>query len=421
MNITTTLTAANSALTVSGSVLSMVTLLSQPGAPGVSGANVPGNLVVINSLADLPDPVAGVIQLANNTNYLLATNISTSNRVALGLNNRVTANNVFGPTWEYTGTGTMFTGVDKNFQIDNIGLNCPNGQVYDLSSPTSGGNIFFSTGVIITSCDKFGTFNNLNTVDVSQGSAISVGDGITVLGNTQWDIFSMNKIAMFSTSASFIGVDFGTSLHQTLELRDLILRAPAGAIGIKGAASSANLTTGNLSTVNGGEFSGGLTPLSGISIDDIRWNFIDNAGISDSLSDALLAVNGNALETTITTVDTPVKVNAVWTCVRESRFTCTTDGRVTYNAERDGFFPVDGSIRLVSVGGTPIDATPYIAKNGAIIADTGRTVAISGSKPTQVTIPWQLTMAQDDYLEVFVENNTNDNNIIVKSAVIRVR
>jgi len=38
MNITTTLTAANSALTVSGTVLSLVTLLSQPGAPGVSAA-----------------------------------------------------------------------------------------------------------------------------------------------------------------------------------------------------------------------------------------------------------------------------------------------------------------------------------------------------------------------------------------------
>jgi len=40
MNITTTLTAGNSALTISDSVLSLVTLLSQPGSPGVGSGDM---------------------------------------------------------------------------------------------------------------------------------------------------------------------------------------------------------------------------------------------------------------------------------------------------------------------------------------------------------------------------------------------
>ncbi len=203
---------------------------------------------------------------------------------------------------------------------------------------------------------------------------------------------------------------------------DLVVRAPAGAVGITGLVDSGNISTDNLAAVVGGEFTGGLTPITNIAISDIRWDFQSNAGISDSISDALLAFDGNALQTDIEEIDTPVKINAVWVCERESRFTCTTDGRATFIAERNDFFPVDISIGLISVGGTPIDSTTYLAKNGSVIANSGRSLAISGADPRTISIPWQVEMSKDDYLEVFVENNTNGtNDIIAESAILRVR
>lgn len=383
---------------------------------------VPINQVVINDLSDLPAPSAGVIQLADYTHYIIAANISGSDRIVLGIDNTITCNSVFSPCWAYTGSGNMFTGVDVNVHILNVRLNCPNGTVFDMSSPTaSGGNIFYGQGIIIESCAKVGHFNNINTVDISSGTAANATIGITVAGNTNWSIFSFDKWAMFSSSATFIGIDFGTSLHKTLELNDLVIRAPAGAIGLKGAADSANLVTGALATVTNGEFSGGLTPLSVFDTCDIRWNYKANSGIPDSVSDFLMSFNGNTTATTIAFVNTPVKVNAVWTVERSSRFTCTTTGRATFIAERDDFFPLDLAIGLISVGGTPIDATAYIAINGSVIANSGISVAISGSDQKSISIPWQKLLSEDDYGEIFVENNTNDNNIIVESSIFRGR
>lgn len=388
-----------------------------------AGTVIPANQVVWNQLSDLPVPLGGVHQLADDKIYILGNDISTPNKFSCGVNNGIFGGTVFGPTLTYTGSETMFTGVDKNFQIDNISLDAPSAQIYDLSStPSSGGNTFFSTGVIIISCDKYGTFDDMSTVDVSQSSALSLNDGATISGDTNWSILAFTKFAMLSADGTFTGFDFGSSIHQTLELNDLIIRAPAGAVGITGLIDSGNVSANDLAIVNGGEFTGGLTPLVNISTSDIRWDFQANAGISDSISDALLAFNGNALQTDIETVNTPVKINAVWTCERESRFDCTTDGRATFIAERPDFFPVDISIGLISVGGTPIDTTTYLAKTGTIIANSGRSLNISGTDPRAISIPWQIEMSENDYLEIFVENNTNGtNDIIAENAILRIR
>lgn len=399
-----------------------MTILSNPVRIDPWSIADPANLQIVNSLSDLPTASAGVRQLEDYKHYHIAAAISDSNRTALGIDNTITCNSVFSPCWTYTGSGNMFTGVDVNLHMLNVRLDCPNGTVFDMSSPTDAyGNILYGQGIIILNCAKVGHFNNINTVDISSGTAANATTGITVAGNTKWSIFSFDKWAMFSSSATFIGMDFGTSLHQTLELNDLICRAPADAIGLKMAADSANLTSGNLATVTNGEFSGGLTPISGGDTCDIRWNYKDNSGIPDSVSDFLMAFNGNTTATTISEVNTPTLVNATWIVERASRFTCTTAGRATFKAERDDFFPIDLAIGLISVGGTPITATAYIAVNGTAIANSGISVAISGSTQKSISIPWQKALSEDHYVEVFVENNTNDNNIIVESAICRGR
>ena len=45
---------------------------------------------------------------------------------------------------------------------------------------------------------------------------------------------------------------------------------------------------------------------------------------------------------------------------------------------------------------------------------------VSGSNPAALSIPWQLTLSEDDYLEVYIENNTGTTNLIVEYATLRV-
>ena len=62
----------------------------------------------------------------------------------------------------------------------------------------------------------------------------------------------------------------------------------------------------------------------------------------------------------------------------------------------------------------------YLAINGTIVAASRRQGTGSAGGPTSITLPWQHTFATNDYVEVFVENNTNATDILVSTAIGRV-
>lgn len=383
---------------------------------------VPANEVVVNSVSDLPAPLGGKHTLADFTNYKLSGDINLgTNYIEMGVNCSVFSTNVFSPLVTYTGTGSCWKGVDKNATLTQVSTLAPNGELYNFSSPTTvGGNIVLIDTCFSPACAKFGTFDNLNALLMTSSSTIAGDEGITIAGDN-WDVISLIRCSQITTNPSFKGIDLGSSLHRTLEFTDLIVTGPSGVTGISGLPSSGNIRVGELASISNSTFSPLITPLSGLDPSDIRISFKGNSGVSDSISDALLHFNGNALVSTINTVNVPVKVNAVWSISRMSRFSASTNGRVTYLAERADTFPVDISAGITVVGGGTKDVSVHLAKNGSVIADAVFTVEASGSKPRTLFIPWQVTLELNDYLEVFVSNNSDTTNLVVPSCVVRIR
>jgi hypothetical protein len=273
-------------------------------------------------------------------------------------------------------------------------------------------------------CNKIGTFTGMANAIFLTGAVFSANDGITYAG-TNLLAATVDRMFFGSTSASSIAVDLGTATIQNPEFTNLIVVAPAGAKGISGATASANVPTGSIGMVANSSFSGGMADsdaISGIAVTDFRWTFRDNTPIPDTVQDALLSFNGSSTETVIATQDVPVIVNATWTCIRESIFTCTTGGRATSDSERDlTGVPIDVAVGLLSAGGGTISVTVYLAKAGSVITASATSISISGSNQAFVSIPWQETIQEDDFYEVFVENNTNTTNIIVESGKLRIR
>jgi hypothetical protein len=62
----------------------------------------------------------------------------------------------------------------------------------------------------------------------------------------------------------------------------------------------------------------------------------------------------------------------------------------------------------------------YIAINGTIVAGSRSRGTGSAGLPDSITIPWQNTFSTNDYVEIFVENNTNATDILLSSGVARV-
>jgi hypothetical protein len=203
---------------------------------------------------------------------------------------------------------------------------------------------------------------------------------------------------------------------------DLILvDLSAGSDLITGAAASANVNSGGFAIITRMLTSGAGTILSGVTTDDVRWIFSNNDDIRDTNPDALLSLTANATETTISTVNTPVLVAGTWVVESTSQFTGTTAGRVTYDGVRDLRAPTTIQATIEAASGTNKDITMYVAKNGTIISAAQSKNKVGANDPRTLSVPWQVDYGQTDFVEIFVENNTDSVNLVVVSAIIRTR
>jgi hypothetical protein len=285
----------------------------------------------------------------------------------------------------------MFRGTDASFIIRNIQKNHPNGEGYSFNDTVGGQKLFISEKVRTISGTKYGTFDDMQTVLIEGSSVLDMDDGISLSGSNMI-IFSISKFFMGSTDVGFTGIDFGSAIIQSCEVDNFICNGPSGAIGISGLASSGNIPAGRTATVKNSEFGGGLTPLQNLDSSDVRWIFRDNTLIPDSITDALLSLNGNATATVISTIDTPVLVAGTWVVERSSRMTCTTAGRATFDREVDEVMPVDVIVYVEPVSGTNILITAYIALNGSVITNSEKQVSVSAGTPLPASIPWQINL-----------------------------
>lgn len=383
-------------------------------------ANQTANPVIyVAEEADFPTQDATTITLEAGKIYMFTATFSTAKKFTVQDGAKLTSFNFFSPVLTYTGTGSMFTGTDASFSIRECRISCPSAQVFNFTDTVGGVFYFLMYDMQILEATKFGTFNNMLTVLIQGSSGLDIDDGISLSG-ANMNIFSISKLFIASTSATFEGIDFGTAIISTIEVDDFIPAGPAGSIGIKGAASSGNVPTGNLATVAGCGFSSVTTPLSGIATNDIRWRFTRNAGVRDTIIDAMLSLTANATATTIATISTPVLVAGTWVVEDESLMTGTTAGRVTMNSEVTRRLPVSCVLDVEPASGTNKLIKVYLYKNGTKITASGRQVKADSANPLNVSLVWQLDLAENDYLELYVENNTDAVDILVSGAVMRI-
>lgn len=384
---------------------------------GLQGADP---VVFVAQESDFPTQDATTITLEDGKIYQYTASFSTAKRFIVEDGAKLTAFNFFSPVLTYSGTGSMFTGTDASFTINECRIDCPNAQVFNFTDSVGGLFLFLMDKVRIVSASKFGTFNNLQTVLIEGSSSLAMTQGITVTGS-DFVIFSISKLFLGTSSASFVGIDFGTAISQTIEIDDFVATGPSGSIGIKGASGNANVPSGVIASVVGCNFSGIGTPLSGITTDDVRWAFRNNSAVSDTNQDALISMHGNATNTTIAAINTPVLVEGTWNIEASSHFTSTTGGRATYNGERNFTVPIGVTATVYAASGTNKDVKLYIAKNGTAIANSGMLERVDSSDPKTIVCLWQEELALNDYIEVFAENTTDTTDILVSDIVLRVR
>lgn len=390
---------------------------------GAFKSSMGDNVVLVNALTDLPTASGGKIALVANTSYVFGASVNIgANFLQFSAGTSIQSHAAFTSTVTYTGTSPMLQGADANTRIKDLNLLCANSDVFSWADGTGGTSIIIVTDVLVIACKALGTFNDVGTLVIDGMTVVSCTSGIIYLGSNI-NGTRLSSLNLISTSTTFIGLNFTTATLGNVNIDGIVMSGGAGSIGIKGDAANANILTGRIANVENIQFQGVTTSLSGITVDDFRWNFQQNGDLADTMPDALSSFKGNVTATTITSSSSDgsnaVLVAGTWTVNRSSHFTSTTAGRITYDGERDLTTPID-IIATVNPA-SDSDVALYLALNGTAIDVTGQGQKVFAIDAENMSTLWQLTLTTGDFLEVFVENQSGTANITVENIIFRVR
>ena len=369
--------------------------------------------VIVTEISDFPAAVAGVITFAEDTDYFLANDITTANRFSGGLSVvlRGPASQIVKLT--YTGTETMFTSTNPSLRIMGVSVNCPNAKLFNMSS--SGSGVFQMIESNIIACTSIGTIGSMFLVRLDGVTAEIAIQGIDFTGviNT----FSSENFINFQSSGTVYAL--GTAVFESLSISSNKLISSTAVNFITGAVSSGNIAVGGFATVTNCRMPSTVTPLTGVSTNNSRWNFTANDDIQDTRPDALLSLSAQTT-TAIATVNVSVLVAGTWTVISSSQMDATAAGRATYTGERPAAMPISANLTIEPFSGTGKTISAFLAKNGVRITASKVQTTTSATLPENMTIIWQDTFSNGDYYQLVLENNTDAIDIVVKNAAIRV-
>tara|TARA_Y100000361_G_scaffold152325_1_gene171529 strand:+ start:12759 stop:13964 length:1206 start_codon:yes stop_codon:yes gene_type:complete len=390
---------------------------------GTSGANFTElpNMEYVSQKSDLPSPSAGVITLLADTTYFFIGTIDlTGDRLVGDSNTCLLGNSSENAFLTSTGLGAgvalfttdyttpirhiSFKDVDTAIDIDGSRsgqnpaldwygvnfVNVPNvGTIKDVD------NWIYSTGAVLNSRGlKFdgsiGTVGASNSIFVGDGSAGNIVEILSTANITRRFRIIYSSVVAF---ASTTGIDVDVS--ATIPVEGYIL-----------------------DTIN---FSGGSTYLAGVDYLDNKSSFVRCIGINNTTEIGNYYMTGNSTATTISVASTPVKVAGITTANAINQKFSHIDNRLTFTGALANTFEVNSIATFITSNNRDIKLS--IAKNGTVIADSSVPVTSDNAgKAHAVPMQTILEMQTNDYIEIFVQNDTDTNSITVEylSTTIKV-
>ena len=136
------------------------------------------------------------------------------------------------------------------------------------------------------------------------------------------------------------------------------------------------------------------------------------------LVQSILASNSEA--TPISAINTPVKVVGDWTAKETQSFVTTNDGKIVFIGSDAKYTGVTATLGIKTSDGSSVTGSAYIAINGVVNASSKITFSLSGDKSIGLAEVLSQSLSKNDYIELFVENQTDTTNIIVTNAKLKV-
>lgn len=371
------------------------------------------NFVLVQSTADLPAPVSGVITLVAGTTYeingtiMLTSKINLNGCYLIGKD----ANNdklIYTPA-----SGELFTGT-KGGTIKTLTLAAitTGAKLFNLDLASTENLVFRDN--VIANCKDVGLVKGGYIVFFSVVNYSANTSGITyqdvnhlLLDNTAW--FSTNSntfeklVGTFSMIEKLGGFSHGSTANSAIAL-DV-----AGIVNITDAATFKNTAMMGTGTRVNGTFSG-------------KWE-VECPGITTEKDDV---ATGNlyltsAAATTFSAVNTPTKVLCTTTGVGFFRVSSSTSNRLVYDGIKTRRFSVVASVSVTSQSANKYFSF-YIYKNGVKLPESEQAMRLStGVDKGSLTITCTVQLSTNDYVEIWAANTSDASSMTVETMNLTIK
>ncbi|HET6991319.1 MAG TPA: hypothetical protein VFJ43_08355 [Bacteroidia bacterium] len=380
----------------------------------VTSGNSRSNYVLVKSASDFPAPVAGVITLASNTVYEVNGTIVMTSKIDLN-GSWLTGMDAVNDKLVYVPTsGELFTGTNGgNLRTLTLVANGVGAKLFNIDAGNAAKNLIIQN-CYVASCDNVGTIR---------------GFGGTIYFNTIAFLYNTNGIT-FENDNNVIGLNmlWDISNHNTFEKYTgtfNIIQKIAGDMVTSSTNSATAMDVSGITSLSAGElkivlFTGTGTYVSGAF--SSQWE-VESAGLNTEKDDVAA---GNvyvttAASTSFTTVSTPTKILGTTTAASLFRVSSPTNNRITYTGTKTKRFAVICSLSMVAASSNKTFSF-YIVKNGVVLPESKQMLKLGSSTDKgSITLSCTTQMASNDYIEVWVENDTDISSVTIETLNLAIK
>lgn len=376
----------------------------------ISGKALTGSFQIIQSLTDLPTPVAGVITLAADTTYYFINKLDMlTNRFILSQGTVLRGASSVNCGIENGSTPL----ISSNYQLDINNFSVTNSTyVFLVDSNPLTDNAYISN-VTFTGCDYLGSFKDLSSVIFTSCSFIDSGD--LEFGGTIGTLAIDNCLGIPQDSTRMIHVLSTCTITKRFRVTysSFVVNLAATGIDVNASAiipdESYILDTCNFSGTSS-FYLGGLDQTSNKAL------FSNCKGINNTSVIGQAYMQGNAAATVIAAPSTFVKVAGTTISGSNNSKYLHSNNRLTCDAAIERKFLVICQLSFTSGNNQACEFGFYDSTIPGIRPASRTVTTTSGAGVSEnVSFTSVISHNQSDYIEVHAANNTAATNITVTS------
>lgn len=374
------------------------------------------NVKYISSKGNLPTPSVGVITLLANYTYIFTEVIDlVGDRLVCAANTTILGFSSENCRIKSTGLSAGTALITSAWSLPLRNITIEHGTAMSLDATANANQALDWSGVNFTDCATVGTIKNYANF-ICNDSALLNSQGLTFDG-TIGTIGFISTLFDNRTSGTAIILPATLTISRRLRISYCSFVSAAGETSLNISASATIPVEGCiLDTVN---FSGGGTHNTGVQYNDNKSLFVNCKGISNSGNIGQYYMTGNATETVIGGINTFVKIAGTTTAGTYVEKFTHTDNKLTYNGALTGFYKVTTVVSLTSGNNNIVQLR--VGLNGTTtIPSTSQTVTSGAGKSENVTCSDVVSLATNDYIEMFTANTTGANNITASEITVIV-